>query len=159
AESEDRKQRFYKFTRFLFGWNAAVLAAAGPMDYYSVHFYEPGESVAGLSQREIDQAAMASAQDLSAKVDRLGEQMVRYAPGGKRLPLAMDEWSLRIPAAPGPPAEKKDLTRMGLEGPALSLRDALGEAAVYNLMMRRPSDFAMAHRTMLFGYAMAMIGI
>ena len=40
-----------------------------------------------------------------------------------------------------------------------SLRDALAEAAVYNAMLRRPRDFAMAHRTMLWGYAMGMIGI
>ena len=157
---------FYKFVRFIFDWNREVLPRSGQvMDYYSIHHYDPGDSVRGMTAREINQAAMVSAEDLSAKLDRLHGQMERYAPGGKRFPIAMDEWAVWLPPSPPPdgkppnPEDAKKAPLLGLQGSLVSLRDAVAEAAVYNLMQRRPKDFAMAHQTFLYVYSGGAIGI
>jgi alpha-N-arabinofuranosidase len=86
-------------------------------------------------------------------------------PGGKRVPIALDEWAMWLPkeipayASPRPPAGLGKPADIGLYGPVLTLRDALAEAAVYNLMQRRPDDFALANRTLLYAYALGMIAI
>ncbi|MGH9846412.1 MAG: alpha-L-arabinofuranosidase C-terminal domain-containing protein, partial [Blastocatellia bacterium] len=155
---------FYKYVRFIFDWNRQVLPGAGQvMDYYSIHHYDPSDSVRGMTTREIDQAAMVSAEDLSAKLDDLHKQMDQYAPGGKRFPIAMDEWAVWLAqpsdAKPPNPDDAKKAPLLGLQGSLTSLRDALAEASVYNLMQRRPKDFAMAHQTFLYVYSGGVVGI
>ena len=152
---------YFQFIRFMFNWNRQVLPLAGQvMNYYSIHHYDPGESVSGMSASEIDQAATLSADDLSAKLDRLHSQMDRYSPAGKRFPIALDEWAVSLPhAKPAAPEQKKKEALLGLHGPMSSLRDALAEAAVYNLMQQRPKDFAMAHHTFLYVYGGGEVGI
>jgi len=138
------------------------------MNAYSIHSYEPtGEAFKGLSAAEMSRAAMAAADDLSAKLDVLQQQMKQYAPGGKIFPVAPDEWSVGMPheylppnASAPPLSEKiKDPGQLFRYGTFLTLRAAVGEAAVYNLMQRRPKEFALANRVLLYGHAMGIVGI
>jgi alpha-L-arabinofuranosidase len=46
-----------------------------------------------------------------------------------------------------------------LYGSVLTLRSAVAEGAVYNLMQRRPKDFALATRTIVYAYMMGLLGI
>ena len=109
---------FYKFVRFLYGWNKQVLSQAGKvMDYYSIHHYDPGESVAGMPAHDRDCAAMISAQDLETKLDRLHRQMDTYA--GRRYPVALDEWAVWLPKKPPPdtpPPNRKKRERAAWSG-------------------------------------------
>jgi len=158
-----------KMFRHLFNWNKEVLPIAGQsMSAYSIHTYEPtGEGFKGLSAAEISRAAMVSAEDLSAKLEVLYKQMREYAPGGKIFPVAPDEWSVGMPheyvppnvSAPPLPEEIKDPGQLKRYGSLLTLRAAVGEAAVYNLMQRRPKEFALANRVILYAYAMGIVGI
>jgi alpha-L-arabinofuranosidase len=108
---------------------------------------------------------MVSAEDLSGKLDRLHAQMKEYAPAGKILPVALDEWAVNLPKDPPegasakPPQGVKDAKQIGLYGTVLSLRDAVDEGAVYNLMQRRPQDFGLSTRTIVYAYMLGLIGI
>jgi alpha-N-arabinofuranosidase len=157
-----------KMFRHLFNWNEVLPIAGQSMNAYSIHSYEPtGEAFKGLSGAEISRAAMASADDLSAKLDVLQQQMKQYSPGGKIFPVAPDEWSVGMPheylppnaSAPPLPAEIKDPGQLMRSGSFLTLRAAVGEAAVYNLMQRRPKEFVLANRVLLYGHAMGIVGI
>jgi alpha-N-arabinofuranosidase len=161
-----RANPVYAVLRYMFDWNQEVLPAAGPsMNYYSVHHYEPSDSVRGLSTDLINRSALTKAEDLATKLGRLHKQMEQYVPGGKHIPIALDEWASWLPkeipadAALRPPAGLRKAADVGLYGAALSLREALSEAAVYNLMQRRPADFAIANRTLLYAYTVGLIGI
>lgn len=154
-----------RILRYTFDWNEEVLPAAGrDISYYSIHDYAP-EDVRGLSTRDLDRAAMVKAENLSAKIEGLFQLMERYVPGGRHIPIALDEWAVNLPrdappdASPKPPAGLKKPFEIGLYGSAGTLRDAVAGAAVYNLMQRRPKDFALANRTILYAYMAGMIGI
>lgn len=155
----------YKFMRFMIDWNRGALPFLTPMSYYSVHYYEPHTAVAGLSTEEIVRSGLASAENLNVKLDELYRQMREYTPATPHFPLAMDEWAVWMPpklppeAGLKPPAGLKSMDEFGLHGTANILRDALAEAPIYNLMQRRPRDFALASRTMLWGYALGIIAI
>lgn len=156
----------YKVLRYLLDWNKEVLPIVGrSTTYYSVHHYEPGDSAKGLTVEQLNRSALVKAEDLATKLDRLQQQMDRWAPDGRRFPVALDEWAMWLPkeipadAAPRPPADLKDPALVGLYGSMLTLRDALAEATVYNLMQRRPRDFAIANRTLLYAYGIGLIGI
>ena len=116
-----------------------------------------------MSADEINQAAMVSADDLSAKLDHLHAQMDKYSPAGKHFPIALDEWAVFLPPAPDAkpktPEEKKKEATLGLSGSLSTLRDALADAAIYNLMQRRPKDVALAHHTFLYTYGGGEVGI
>jgi alpha-N-arabinofuranosidase len=158
-----------KIFRYAFDWNEEMLPTAGQsMSAYSIHHYEPsGDAFKGVAAEEISRAAMVSAESLSAVLDTLYKQMKEYAPGGRIFPIAPDEWSVGLPGEhvpPGPsappvPAGIKDPIQLGLEGTLLTLRDAVGEAAVYNLMQRRPKEFILANRVILYAYAVGIVGI
>ena len=157
---------YYRYVRFIFDWNRQVLPLSGQvMDYYSIHHYDPNDSVAGMTTHEINEAAMLSAEDLSTKLDHLHEQMAKYAPRGKNFPIALDEWAVWLPHEPSSdgkpptPEEAKAQPLLGLKGSLSTLRDALAEAAVYNLMQRRPNDFSVAHHTFLYVYGGGVVGI
>ena len=152
--------------RYLPDWNREVLPVAGAtMNEYSVHHYNPEDDVKGLSAAEMNRAAMVSAEDLGGKLDRLHQQMKEFAPGGKIYPVALDEWAVNLPKNPPegasakPPQGIKDPKEVGLYGTVLSLRDAVAEGAVYNLMQRRPSDFGLSTRTIVYAYMLGLIGI
>jgi alpha-N-arabinofuranosidase len=152
--------------RYLPDWNREVLPVAGAtMNEYSVHHYNPEDDVKGLSAAEMNRAAMVSAEDLGGKLDRLHQQMKEFAPGGKIYPVALDEWAVNLPKNPPegasakPPQGIKDPKEVGLYGTVLSLRDAVAEGAVYNLMQRRPSDFGLSTRTIAYAYMLGLIGI
>ena len=135
------------------------------MNAYSIHHYAPEDAVAGWSAQDINRAAMVKAEDLSAKLDHLHEQMAEYVAEHRRLPMALDEWAMWLPkdlppgASPQPPAGIKDPSEIGLHGSLQSLREALAEAGVYNLMQRRPKDFALTSRTILYAYGLGLVGI
>jgi alpha-N-arabinofuranosidase len=156
----------YGIIRYLFDWDKEVLPIAGSdMTAYSIHHYAPEDAVAGWSAQDINRAAMVKAEDLGAKLDHLHEQMAEYVPDHRRLPIALDEWAMWLPkdlppgASVPPPAGIKDPSEIGLYGSLQSLREALAEAGVYNLMQRRPKDFALTSRTILYAYALGLVGI
>jgi len=154
---------FHKFLRYAVDWNPEALPLLGrDMTYYSIHHYEPSNAVRGLSPKEITYAALASADDLAGKLDELHAEMDRYM--GKRVPIALDEWAVWYPKeALGDkvplPEGVKSAAEFGFHGTFLTLRDALAEAPVYNLMQRRPKDFALASRTLLYAYGLGLVGI
>jgi len=161
-----RQHPLYSPMRYLFDWNREVLPVAGrEATYYSVHHYAPESSVKGLTTEQVNRTALVKAEDLSAKLDRLQQQMSQYVPGGKRLPIALDEWAMwlgpEIPAdaAPKPPPGLIHPAYLGFHGSIQTLRDALAESTVYNLMQCRPKDFAIANRTILYAYMVGLFGI
>jgi alpha-N-arabinofuranosidase len=153
--------------RYAIDWNKEMLPIAGQdMDDYSVHDYAPENMDAkGLTTQDINRAAMVKAENLSAMLDRLYQQMEEYAPGHKRIPIALDEWAVNLPhdlppdASPKPPTGIKSFFEIGLYGSLGTLRDAVAGAAVYNLMQRRPKEFVLANRTILYAYLAGMVGI
>jgi len=152
--------------RYLIDWNQQVLPVASmAMNEYSVHHYSPEDDVQGLSAAEMNRAAMVSAEDLSGKIDRLHKQMKDFDPAGKIYPVALDEWAVNLPKNPPegvsvkPPEGVQDPKMIGLYGSVLSLRDAVAEAAVYNLMQRYPKDFGLSTRTIIYAYTLGLIGI
>lgn len=151
--------------RYRLNWNEELLPiAGGDISYYSFHDYSP-ENVKGLSTQMLNRAAMVKAENLSDKVDHIYRLMEKYVPGGRRIPIAIDEWAVNLPhnappdAFPKPPAGLKNPPDIGLYGSTRTLRDAVAGAAVYNLMQRRPKDFAIGSRTILYAYTAGMIGI
>lgn len=156
----------YHVVRYLFDWNKKVLPVIGrDMTYYSIHDYAPQQDVRGLPADQINRAAMAKAENLQAHLERLYREMEGDAPGGKRYPIALDEWHTTLPnhlppgAAPRLPEGMKSPSQIGLYGSQQTQRDAVAEAAVYNLMQRRPGEFALASRTILYAYSMGLVGI
>jgi alpha-L-arabinofuranosidase len=154
-----------EISRYRFNWNEEVLPiAGGDISYFSIHDYAP-ETVKGLNAQELNRAAMVKAENLNAKLDHLYQLMEEYVPGGRHIPIALDEWAVFLPhdappdASIKPPAGIKKPFEIGLYGSAETLRDAVGGAAVYNLMQRRPKEFAIGNRTILYAYIAGMIGI
>ncbi len=157
-----RTHPMWPIVRYMPDWTAGVLSEAGQqMNYYSLHYYAP-ENVQGRSPPDINLAALVIGEDLEKKLDRVQKQMAQLAPGGKRYPIALDEWSLKINNDPTPrdaPGGATDPAQLGLQLGALTLRDALAEATVFNLMQRRPSDFVLGSRTLLYAYLVGLITV
>jgi len=156
----------YTVLRYLWDWNKEVLPIAGlTMNSYSVHHYNPEGDVKALNAADMNRAAMVSAEDLAGKLDRLHQQMKEFAPGGKIFPVALDEWAVNLPddkpegASPKPPLGITNPNQIGLYGSLQTLREAVDEGTVYNLMQRRPKDFELATRTIVYAYAVGLIGI
>jgi alpha-L-arabinofuranosidase len=150
--------------RYGFDWGKQFLPAAGKdADYYAIHYYEPGDSVHDqVAANDFNRASMVIAEDLSRKLQPVLAIMDHQ---GKRIPIALDEWSLKMPDnlptddVPELPAELKSAERLGLYGPVVTLLQAVGEAGVYNLMQRRPADFGLSSLTILYAYSIGIIGI
>ena len=154
----------FRILRFNFDWNQEALPVVGARaDLYSIHYYGPQEDVRASSIKEMERAALVSSTDLNRKLDTLYRDMARYSSERKHLPIALDEWAIWLPKdrqrelGPQISPDKNDVRRDGLFGSQLTLRDALAEAAVYNLMQRRPEDFGLASRTLLFAYGLGLI--
>lgn len=154
-----REHPIWKIVRYLPDWNAGMLKEAGPaVDYYSLHFYAP-ENVQGHTPTEVSQAALVIAEDLQRKLDKLWQQMQQ---NGKRIPIALDEWSLKIDNEATPPAipiKGVELPQLGLHMGAVSLRHALAEGTIYNLMQRQPDNFILGSRSLLYAYLVGLITI
>jgi len=150
--------------RYAFDWGEQFLPLAGKdTDYYSLHFYEPGDSVHGqVPAEDFNHAAMAIAEDLNRKLGPVLKVMDR---GGRRIPIALDEWSLKMPDklpaedVPQVPAGLGSPERMGMYGPVVTLLQAVGEAGVYNEMQRNPNEFGLSSLTILYAYSIGIIGI
>jgi len=99
----------HTMVRYAIDWNKEMLPIAGQdMDDYSVHDYAPENMDAkGLTTQDINRAAMVKAENLSAMLDRLYQQMEEYAPGHKRIPIALDEWAVGLPHDLPPDASPK----------------------------------------------------
>jgi alpha-N-arabinofuranosidase len=151
----------FDILRYIYSWTSTFVPAAGKeADFYSIHYYEPGDSIhSPVSAQQINAAALTVADDLSRKLGPVFQIMDQ---AGRRIPIALDEWSVKMPdnipdgAKPQIPAGIKP-ERLGLEGSLLTLREALGEAGVYNLMQRRPRDFGLSSRTLLYAYQLGLI--
>ncbi|MGH9703992.1 MAG: alpha-L-arabinofuranosidase C-terminal domain-containing protein, partial [Candidatus Acidiferrales bacterium] len=161
-----RENPIHHIIRYLFDWNKEVLPVAGrTMNDYSVHHYNPEDDIKELNAADMNRAVMVSAEDLGAKLDRLHQQMKDFCPGGKIFPVALDEWAVGLPkkapeaASPKPPAGVKDPKELGMYGTILTMREAVTEGAVYNLMQRRPKDFGLATRTIVYAYMVGLLGI
>jgi alpha-N-arabinofuranosidase len=151
----------FDLVRYIYGWTSTFLPAAGKeADYYAIHYYEPGDSIhSPISAHQLNDASLTIAEDLSAKLEPVFHIMDLT---GRRIPIALDEWSLKMPdnspegTRPKVPTGVKP-EQMGLQGSTLTLREALGEAGVYNLMQRRPQDFGLSSRTLLYAYQVGLI--
>jgi alpha-N-arabinofuranosidase len=152
----------WKIVRYMPDWNAQVLKEAGWLiDYYSLHYYAP-EEVQGHSGEEVNQATLAIAEGLKRKVDTLWKQMEQFAPGGVKYPIALDEWSLKVDKETTPPplpVTNVELAQLGLHMAAASLRQALAEATIFNLMHRYPGAFVLGSRSLLYAYLVGLITI
>jgi len=150
----------WRFARFLPDWNQGVLQEAGEeIDYYSIHYYKP-ENVKGHAAEEVNRATLVLGEEFAKKLDRLQQQMDRFA--GRRYPIALDEWSVTHKNDPNPrplPDGVSTPAQLGLQVGGLTLRDALAEATMFNLMHRQPEDFALGSRTLLYAYLRGMIAI
>jgi alpha-N-arabinofuranosidase len=161
-----RENPAHPIVRYLFDWNKETLPLASrTMNAYSVHHYNPEDDIKNLNAADMNRAAMVSAEDLGAKLDRLHQQMEQFSENGKIFPIALDEWAVNVPkdapegASAKPPAGIKDPNQLGLYGSLLTMREAVDEGAVYNLMQRRPKDFALATRTIIYAYMVGLLGI
>jgi alpha-N-arabinofuranosidase len=151
----------YSVLRYIYGWTSTFVPAAGKeADYYAVHYYEPGDSIhSAIPEQQLNDASLTIAEDLSNKLEPVFHIMDR---AGRRIPIALDEWSLKMPdnspesARPKVPAGVKP-EQLGLQGSLLTLREALAEGSVYNLMQRRPKDFGLSSRTLLYAYQVGLI--
>ncbi|MCI0662418.1 MAG: hypothetical protein L0220_15215, partial [Acidobacteria bacterium] len=152
----------WKIVRYIPDWNKGVLSeATGQIDYYSLHYYAP-ENVKGQSRQDIDQAAMVITEVMAGKLDRVQKQMEQYATGGRRYAIALDEWSLKIenePAVADETIAGREISQLGLHIGALSQREALAEATIFNLIHRRPGDFVLGSRTLLYAYLVGLVAI
>lgn len=152
----------FNILRYVYNWSSTFLPAAGKeTDYYSIHYYEPGDSIhSAVPAQQLNEAALTIADDLNAKLEPVFHIMDKT---GRRIPIALDEWSLKMPdnspegARPAATAGVKP-EQLGQMGSLLTLREALGEAGVYNLMQRRPKDFTLSSRTLLYAYLIGLIG-
>ena len=152
----------YRFARYLPDWTKGVLTEAGEhLDYYSIHYYKPA-NVKGHTPEEVHRAALVIGEDLERNLNRLHQQMSQFAPGGKRYPIALDEWSTITHNDSTPqqlPEGRSKPEQIGLHTSSLTFRDALAEATVFNLMQRRPRDFVLGSRTLLYAYLRGLIAI
>ncbi len=157
-----RDHPLWNIVRYLPDWNKGVLSEAGSgIDYYSLHYYAP-ENVKGRSPEEVNSATLVMGEVLEGKLNKVQKQMEQFAPGGRRYPIALDEWSLKVDDDPNPqqkPAGVADPAQLGLHIGALTLREALAEATVFNLIHRRPNDFVLTSRTLLYAYLIGLITI
>jgi alpha-N-arabinofuranosidase len=155
-----REHPLWKIVRYLPDWNSQMLKeSASKIDYYSLHYYAP-ENVSGHSRDEVNLATMVIAEDLKRKLDQLWKQMEQF--GGKRLPIAFDEWSLKVENETNPPPlpiTNVALPQLGLHLGALSLRHALAEGTIFNLMHRYPKDFILGSRSLIYAYLVGLITI
>jgi alpha-L-arabinofuranosidase len=151
----------FNVVRYIYGWSSTFLPAAGKeADYYAIHYYEPGDSIHSvIPEQQLNDASLTIAEDLSRKLEPVFHIMDVTK---RHIPIALDEWSLKMPdnspedSRPKTPAGVKP-EQMGLQGSALTLREALGEAGVYNMMQRRPNDFGLSSRTLLYAYQVGLI--
>jgi alpha-N-arabinofuranosidase len=156
-----RNHPLWNIVRYLPDWNKGVLTeAAAQIDYYSLHYYAP-EDVKGQSRQDVDQAALVIAEVLAGKLDRVQKQMEQFA-GGRRYGIALDEWSLKVdnePVVTDDATSGRDLSQLGLHIGGLRLREALAEGTIFNLMHRRPGDFVLGSRTLLYAYLIGLVAI
>jgi len=157
-----RTHPLWNVVRYLPDWNKQVLSEAGSgIDYYSLHYYAP-ENVQGHTAQEVNPAALVLGEVLEGKLDRVQQQMKESAPRGRRYPIALDEWSLKVDNDPNPqekPAGVSEISQLGLHIGALTLREALAEGTVFNLIHRRPDDFVLTSRTLLYAYLIGLVSI
>jgi alpha-N-arabinofuranosidase len=150
--------------RYVFDWGAQFLPIAGKeSDYYAIHYYDPGDTMkSGYTAEDFQRAAMVVAEDLDRKLKTAFAVMDK---NGRRIPIALDEWRLNTPdnapegTALDVPAGVTSPAKVAALGPATSQLQAVGEAAVYNMMQRRPKDFGLVSRTILYAYAIGLFGI
>ena len=150
--------------RYIFDWGSQFLPAAGKeSDYYAIHYYDPGDTMkSGYTAEDFHHAAMVIAEDLDHKLQGVFAVMDKT---GHRMPIALDEWRLSTPdkAPEGTfldiPGGIDSPAKLATLGPATSQLQAVGEAAVYNLMQRKPKDFGLSSRTILYAYLIGIMGI
>jgi alpha-L-arabinofuranosidase len=154
--------------RYMANWGTDFFPVAGKeTNYYAIHYYEPGDSMNGTySAEDFQRAATVIAEDLDRKLIPVFQVMKK---NGLHIPIALDEWRMSGPKKDGPPGavvnynpkgqSPADWAGLGRTGSVVSLLNALSEAPVYNLMQRRPNDFGLSSRTILYAYAMGLFGI
>ncbi|MBI2425529.1 MAG: hypothetical protein HYV27_22075 [Candidatus Hydrogenedentes bacterium] len=167
AEEAARAQRDpeqWQLLRYFHDWTRGLMEEAGDqVDLISIHFYDPGGVEKAQSREHVNQLCMAPALALEERLDRLQELVRSLAPAGKHIPIALDEWATWAQNESNlteiEVSKEADPAGIGLDGSLEMLRSALGEATIMNLMQRRPADFALANKTLLYAYAVGEIGI
>ncbi len=159
-------QKLWPIVRYHVGWTAGLLQEAGEdIDLLAIHYYEPDDVKDAESLEQVNGMCLATADELNAKLDELLKTIEKHAPAGKHIPIALDEWATWANGGPQPPRRTDippgfEIPRdLGLLGAGETLRTALAEAGVMNLMQRRPNDFAVGCKTLLYAYAVGEIGV
>lgn len=120
-------------------WNRAVLEGLGAeIDYLSFHVYQPDRSgwLESYDPLELWKSVMAGPRSLEAAIDGLSAQVARYAPSGKRIKLALDEWNLWLPTPPG---------ARSMHAARYLMRDALYAAGALASFQRKGETLALAN--------------
>jgi alpha-N-arabinofuranosidase len=150
--------------RYAFDWGKQFFPVAiKDADYYAIHYYEPGDSIKNqVSADDLDRSSMVIAEDLYRRLQPIFQLMEHE---GRRIPIALDEWSLKmpdnLPATDISDRAKglKSPEQLGMLGPMVNLRQAVGEAGVYNMMQRHPQEFGLSSLTILYAYLIGTVGI
>jgi alpha-N-arabinofuranosidase len=159
-------QTLWPVVRYHVDWTKGLLQeAGGDIDLLAIHYYEPNDVKDADSLDQVNAICMAVSDDLNEKLDELLDNVRKYAPEGKRIPIALDEWATWVNGGPQPPTREgipanlaipRDL---GLYCAAETMRTALAEAGIMNLLQRRPDDFALGCKTLLYAYLSGEIGV
>jgi alpha-L-arabinofuranosidase len=149
--------------RYATEWGDQFFPAAGhDTDYYSIHYYEPGDSMKGEFAAEYFQrAAMVIAENLERKLGGVFNVMAKHQ---VKIPIALDEWRLSVPGNTPLPVwldvpESTTMEQVGSMGSASSMLSAVSEATIFNLMQRHPAELRMSNRTLLYAYLGGTLGI
>lgn len=153
----------WQLLRYFNDWTQGLLAEAGEhVDMISIHFYDPGGVEKAESVEQVNALCMGVSPVFEERLDRLQEIVAQCAPVGKAIPIALDEWATWAQDAPHEEALPNvggDKATFGLLGSRENLRSALGEATIVNVMQRRPEEFGLANKTLLYAYATGEVAV
>ncbi len=156
----------WQLVRYQKDWTRRLLEEAGEqVDSISIHYYEPQEVKQATSLQQVNQICMAVAEDLGRKLDGLYKDISRYAPQGKHIPIALDEWANWVRGGPQPPPPDfisempSSPEQLSAYGTVETLRKALAQATIMNLKQQRPADFSVGSVTLLYQFLMGEVGI
>ncbi|MGQ0634986.1 MAG: alpha-L-arabinofuranosidase C-terminal domain-containing protein [Planctomycetaceae bacterium] len=163
AQTLKSNRRRQELLRFWPEWPERFLAlAANEIDQFSLHYYQPGNVRNAPTLDEVHRRALTIATDLSNQLDAIYAVKAQVAPDAPHFAIALDEWGEMMDSAPGNGNLQQNdlpagveigepLKRRGLD-PITNLRQALGEAGVLNVVQRRPKDFGLGSKKILYAH-------
>ena len=137
-------QKLWPIVRYHVGWTAGLLQEAGEdIDLLAIHYYEPDDVKDAESLEQVNGMCLATADELNAKLDELLKTIEKHC--RRKENASRSHWMS------GPPGLTAGLSRhladipegleiprdLGLHGAGETLRTALAEAGILNLMQRQ----------------------